>query len=123
PLPLFPIQILWINLVTDGIPALAMAFEPPESDAMRRRPRARSEGLFSHGLAWAVILVGTTVATAILILFWMLLPGDADEARTAYAQTAVFMTLAMAELIYAMSARDLSRPVDFRGVLRNSSLM
>lgn len=123
PLPLLPIQILWINLVTDGIPALAMAFEPPEMGAMRRRPRGRSEGLFDRGLAWGVVLVGTTVAVTILILFRMLLPADADETRTAYAQTAVFMTVAMAELIYAMSARDLSRPIDFRGVLRNSSLM
>lgn len=123
PLPLFPIQILWINLVTDGLPALAMAFEPPEANTMRRRPRDRSEGLFGHGLAWAVILIGGSVAIANLILFELLLPADADDNHIEYAQTAVFMTLAMAELIYATSARDLSQPVDFRGVVRNKALM
>ena len=123
PLPLFPIQILWINLVTDGIPALAMAFEPPEAATMRRRPRRRSEGLFSGGLGWGVILVGSTVAFASLILFRMLLPADANEAQIATAQTAVFMTLAMAELIFAMSARDLSRSVNFKGVVKNRSLL
>lgn len=124
PLPLFPIQILWINLVTDGIPALAMAFEPPEDAVMKRTPRARSEGLFGRGLAWGVLMVGSSVALALLILFHQLLPQDlADTHRVNYAQTAVFMTLALAELFYAISARDLSRSVDVVGFLRNRALV
>ncbi|MBS0205497.1 MAG: cation-transporting P-type ATPase [Planctomycetes bacterium] len=124
PLPLFPIQILWINLVTDGIPALAMAFEPPEAAVMKRTPRARSEGLFGRGLAWGVLLIGTSVAVALLVLFQHLLPTDlADSHRVNYAQTAVFMTLALAELLYAISARDLSRGVDVVGFLRNRALV
>jgi len=124
PLPLFPIQILWINLVTDGIPALAMAFEPPEADVMRRVPRGRREGLFGRGLLWGVLLVGSSVAVSLLILFRSLLTGsDFDAAAVSYAQTAVFMTLALAELIYAMSARDLSRGFDVVGLVRNRSLL
>lgn len=125
PLPLFPIQILWINLVTDGIPALAMAFEPPEADVMRRAPRGRSEGLFGRGLLWGVLLVGSSLAVSLMILFRFLLTGSAgdDQAAISYAQTAVFMTLALAELIYATSARDLSRGFDFGGLCRNRSLL
>lgn len=125
PLPLFPIQILWINLVTDGIPALAMAFEPPEADVMRRVPRGRREGLFGQGLFWGVLLVGSSLAVSLLILFRSMLTGNEsdDPAAITYAQTAVFMTLALAELVYATSARDLSRGFDVAGLCRNRSLL
>ncbi len=124
PLPLIPIQILWINLVTDGLPALAMAFEPPESNIMRRIPRKRSEGLFDHGLGWSVILVGSTVSVSLLLLFrYHLLSGVESEHSILVAQTAVFMTLGLAELLYAMSARDLSRSFDLKGVVRNRGML
>jgi Ca2+-transporting ATPase len=130
PLPLFPIQILWINLVTDGVPALAMAFEPPEANVMKRAPRARTEGLFGRSLAIGIIAVGVTVATCLLTLFRSLLPTDLSstvstmgEEGIRYAQTAVFMTLALSELIFAISARDLSRSADIVGFSRNRSLL
>lgn len=124
PLPLIPIQILWINLVTDGLPALAMAFESPEASVMRRVPRGRHEGLFGNGLGWGVLAVGVTVATALLLLFREMLGSDfADTERARYAQTAVFMALGLVELIYAISVRDLSRPASLRGLLQNKSLV
>jgi len=124
PLPLLPIQILWINLVTDGLPALALAFEPPEADVMRRAPRRREEGLFSRGLGWAVLIVGTVVALSLLLLFRAFLPTQSESVQSLeHAQTAVFMTLGLAELFYALAARDLSRALDPRGIFRNRWLV
>ncbi len=124
PLPLIPIQILWINLVTDGLPALAMAFEPPESNIMRRTPRKRSEGLFDHGLGWSVLLVGGIVSVSLLLLFrYQLSSGEELEYSIKSAQTAVFMTLGLAELLYATSARDLSRSFELKGVIHNRALL
>ena len=101
-----------------------MAFEPPESNIMRRIPRKRSEGLFDHGLGWSVILVGGTVSVSLLLLFrYHLLSCVESEHSILVAQTAVFMTLGLAELLYAMSARDLSRSFDLNGVVRNRGML
>ena len=62
PIPLLPLQILWINLVTDGLPAIALGVEPAEPDAMRRPPRPRDESIWAHGLwqhaVWVGLLMG-----------------------------------------------------------------
>lgn len=124
PLPLIPIQILWINLVTDGLPALALAFEPPEANVMRRAPRGRQEGLFGHGLGWGVLVVGSSVAIALMLLFRSVLAAHPNsDAGLLRAQTAVFMALGLAELFYATSARDLSRALDPVGFFRNRWLV
>jgi magnesium-transporting ATPase (P-type) len=62
PTPLLPLQILWINLVTDGPAALALAFEPAEADAMRRPPRRPDEPILTRRLAWRVVWVGALIA-------------------------------------------------------------
>ena len=62
PIPLLPIHILWINLVTDGLPALALSAEPEEGDVMKRPPRHPPEGLFAHGLGVHAIWVGLLMA-------------------------------------------------------------
>lgn len=66
PLPLLPIQILWVNLVTDGLPGLALAAEPAERDLMRRKPRPPEEGLFAHGLWQQALWVGLLIAAVTL---------------------------------------------------------
>ncbi|GAA3323363.1 hypothetical protein GCM10020331_046930 [Ectobacillus funiculus] len=58
PLPLVPIQILWVNLVTDGLPAMALGLDSPEDDVMRRKPRHPKEGVFARGLGWKIISRG-----------------------------------------------------------------
>ena len=58
PLPLLPLQILWINLVTDGLPGLALSVEPPEKDTMRRPPYHPQESIFGRGLGKYVVWLG-----------------------------------------------------------------
>ena len=58
PLPLLPLQILWMNLVTDGLPALALGVEPPEKDVMKRPPYSSSESIFGRGMVQFIIVAG-----------------------------------------------------------------
>jgi Ca2+-transporting ATPase len=66
PLPLLPIQILWVNLVTDGLPGLALTMEPPEADLMRRPPRPPSDTLFAQGLLYQILWSGFLMAVLVL---------------------------------------------------------
>jgi Ca2+-transporting ATPase len=69
PVPLLAIQILWVNLLTDGLPAIALGFDPPDSDLMRNKPRAREESVFSGGLGRKIIWRSVVLATVTLIAF------------------------------------------------------
>ncbi len=100
PFPLLAVQILWINLVTDGLPALALGVEPTERGTMRRPPRSPSESLFARGLWQHTIWVGLLMASVAL-------------AVQAYAigqgwpwQTMVFATLALLQLGHALAIRS-----------------
>jgi Ca2+-transporting ATPase len=114
PLPLLPVHLLWINLVTDGLPALALGFEPAEPDVMRRRPRKREESLFADGLAWGIVLLGVLMAASCVGLFWWYVRGgDVSDAAAqahslAYAQTLVFLTLSMFQLFHVLAIRSAS---------------
>lgn len=124
PLPLLPVHILWINLVTDGLPALALGFEPAEPDIMRRPPRRREESLFAGGLAWGIGLLGLLMAVCTVLLFWLYLPerGRAQPAAgLAYARTLVFVTLAMFQLFHVMAIRS-SEPIYRIGLWSNYRL-
>nr|MBO2471967.1 calcium-translocating P-type ATPase, SERCA-type [Bacillota bacterium] len=93
--PLTPIQLLWVNLVTDGLPALALGVEPAEPSVMRRRPRHPKESVFSGGLgvhiAWQGILLGLLTLGA---YWWGLNHGTPAQARTLAFATLVFTQLA-----------------------------
>lgn len=106
PVPLTPLQILWMNLVTDTFPALALAVEPPETGVMARHPRdpqaALLSGRFLRAITWHALLM--TVA-ALAAYRWALDAGDG-----AMAMTVVFMTLALAQLLHLGNARS-RRPV------------
>lgn len=104
PLPLVPIQILWVNLVTDGLPAMALGLDQPEGDVMKRSPRNPKEGIFARGLGWKVISRGFLIGIATLIAFMIAINENPDH--LAYAQTVAFATLVMAQLIHVFDCRS-----------------
>ncbi|MEH7122923.1 calcium-translocating P-type ATPase, SERCA-type [Bacillus sp. JJ1532] len=104
PLPLVPIQILWVNLVTDGLPAMALGLDQPEDDVMKRKPRNPREGVFARGLGWKVVSRGFLIGVVTLIAFIIVYNKNPDE--LAYAQTIAFSTLVMAQLIHVFDCRS-----------------
>jgi Ca2+-transporting ATPase len=100
PIPLLAVQILWINLVTDGPPALALGVEPVEPDAMRRPPRPPTESIFARGLWQQALLVGLLMAAVTLAIQWYALD------RGWPWQTMVFTTLAFLQLGNALAVRS-----------------
>ncbi|ATH91367.1 calcium-translocating P-type ATPase, SERCA-type [Bacillus glycinifermentans] len=104
PLPLVPIQILWVNLVTDGLPAMALGMDQPEGDVMRRKPRHPKEGVFARGLGWKVVSRGFLIGAATLAAFMFIYHRNPDA--LAYAQTVAFATLVLAQLIHVFDCRS-----------------
>ncbi|MBS4172459.1 cation-translocating P-type ATPase [Bacillus sp. FJAT-49736] len=104
PLPLVPIQILWVNLVTDGLPAMALGLDQPEDNVMKRKPRHPKEGVFARGLGWKVISRGFLIGIATIIAFVTVYRQHLDN--LAYAQTIAFATLVLAQLIHVFDCRS-----------------
>jgi P-type Ca2+ transporter type 2C len=104
PLPLVAIQILWINLVTDGLPAMALGMDQAEGDVMKRAPRNPKEGVFARGLTWKIISRGFMIGIVTLAAFWLTLQAHPDELMR--AQTVAFVTLVMAQLIHVFDCRS-----------------
>ncbi|MTH52683.1 calcium-translocating P-type ATPase, SERCA-type [Bacillus mangrovi] len=104
PLPLVPIQILWVNLVTDGLPAMALGLDQPEGNLMNRKPRHPKEGVFARKLGWKVISRGFLIGGATLGAFLFIYSRDPEN--LAYAQTVAFSTLVMAQLIHVFDCRS-----------------
>jgi Ca2+-transporting ATPase len=118
PIPLQPIHILWINLVTDGLPALALSLEPGEKDVMSRPPRHPREGLFSHGLGYHAVWVGLLMAGVVLGLqAWAIHIGDA------HWQTMVFTVLCILQLGHVMAIRSEKLSLFQQGILSNKPLL
>ncbi|MED4567379.1 calcium-translocating P-type ATPase, SERCA-type [Bacillus atrophaeus] len=104
PLPLAPIQILWVNLVTDGLPAMALGMDQPEGDVMKRKPRQPKEGVFARKLGWKVISRGFLIGIATLLAFIIVYHRNPEN--LAYAQTVAFATLVLAQLIHVFDCRS-----------------
>jgi potassium/sodium efflux P-type ATPase len=107
-LPLLATQILWINLVTDSGPALAMGVDPETDDVMARKPRARDEGVIDRRMWAGVLLIGAVMAIVTLLTLDMYLPGGLIEGAhdLANARTAAFTTLVFAQLFNCFNARS-----------------
>jgi len=120
PLPLLPVQILWTNLVTDGLPAMAMGVDPIDGDIMRRRPRDPHESIFSRGLGRRIISSGIMIAGLTLAVF-----GFAYNAghNLDLARTMAFNTLVFLQLFYAFSCRSEYLAVRELGLLSNPHLV
>ena len=118
PIPLLPIQILWVNLVTDGLPGLALAAEPEERDVMRRSPRPPQESVFAHGLGIHVIWVGLLMGgLTIGTQAWFLSLGSA------HWQTMVFMVLSLSQLANVLAVRSERESFFAQGLFSNTPLL
>lgn len=117
PVPLLPIQILWINLVTDGLPALALANERGERDIMQRPPRPAGESLFAGGTGWHILRVGLLMAGVTLgTEAWTTLHSNGDW------QTMVFMVLALSQLGHVYAVRSERSFIYRQGLFTNLPL-
>ena len=104
PPPLAAIQILWLNLVTDGLPALALGVEPPEPDIMRRPPRPPHEAVIPWRRGLEIVSHGGLVAAVCVAGFWLSWGGD--DARLEHARTVTFCVAAFAQLLFAVGCRS-----------------
>lgn len=120
PLPLVPIQILWVNLVTDGLPAMALGVDQPEEETMHRPPRSHKESIFARGLGWKIISRGFLIGMSTLAAFWLSYQAMPDD--LVKAQTMAFTTLVMAQLIHVFDCRS-ERSVFHRNVFENKWLV
>ena len=122
-LPLLSTQILWINLVTDGLPALALGVDPADEGVMNLPPRPRSEGVINKQMALGIALVGVIMAIGTLAVLDKALPGGflAGTGDIRYGQTMAFTTLMMFQLFNVFNARSDVQSA-FHGLFRNAWL-
>ena len=118
PLPLVPIQILWVNLVTDGLPAMALGVDQPEEDLMHRAPRQPRENVFARRLGWKIVSRGVAIGVFTLIAFALTYQ---TTQHLVHAQTVAFATLVMAQLIHVFDCRS-SRSIFHRNLFENKYL-
>jgi Ca2+-transporting ATPase len=118
PIPLLPIHILWVNLVTDGLPGLALTIEPGERGLMKRPPRHPDESIFAHGLWQHMVWVGLLIGAVSLIA-----QGLAFQGNSGVWQTMVFTTLVFAQLAHVMAIRSERESLFTIGVFSNRYLI
>ncbi len=120
PLPFLPIQLLWINLVSDGLPALALATDPIDRDVLLRPPRPAKAEIISRGFMGRVMLVGCLSAGVTLCVFGYAIYSGMEIAR---ARNAAFFVLVVEELVRAFGARSADKPLWRIGLLTNLRLL
>lgn len=118
PIPLLPIHILWINLVTDGLPGLALTAEPAEPGIMKRTPRPPKENIFAHGMWQHILWVGLFIGgVSIAAMAWTL------SREKEYWQTVVFTVLTFSQLFHSMAVRGESASIFSIGLFSNSAML
>ena len=128
---LLPIHILWINLVTDSLPALALAFDPANSDIMKRKPAKPGKGVFTKGMTFRVIYQGAMIGILTLAAFMIGLATTnepiegltLDESKIEVGQTMAFVTLALSELVHVFNVRDNKKSLFKTKVFNNTKLI
>lgn len=129
--PLLPIHILWINLVTDSLPALALAFDPANSDIMKRKPLKPKSGIFTKGRTWRIIYQGLMIGLLTLAAFIIglstknppIIEGlTPEEVRVEIGQTMAFVVLAFSELIHVFNIRNDKESIFKTGIGGNKQL-
>src|SRR5579872_1134104 len=119
PLPLLPIHILWINLVTDGLPGLALAAEPAEAKAMQRPPRPANEGIFAHGMWRHILWIGLAMSAVTLGIQAYAI----RVAGLAHWQTMVFTVLTLSQMGAALATRSERESLFRQGLFSNRYLV
>lgn len=108
--PLVSMQLLWINLVTDGLPAIALGMEPVENDVMDQKPKPKSEGIFANGYGWQIVLQGFMFGFLTLLAFKIgeggLIPLAGFTGSYAVGQTMAFIVLSLAQIVQACNMRS-----------------
>ncbi len=120
PIPLLPIQILWVNLVTDGLPAIALGLDPAENDIMLRKPRGAKDHIFSQGLLKLIVSRGVFIGLSTLGVFVSILyfVNNVELARTG-----AFMTLVMTQLIHVFECKSETKTIYEIPLLNNIPLI
>ncbi len=122
--PLLPMHILWINLVTDSLPALALAVDPADKSIMKRKPIKNSKGIFNKGMTWRILYQGVWVGLITLIAFILGLSSrGTEEYKIAVAQTMAFSVLALSELVHVFNVRNNQVSVFKTNPFNNSKLI
>ena len=131
PVPLLPTQILWINLITDSLPAIALGIDPGDKAIMKQQPRDPKESFFSEGAGIRAIMGGLLIGALTLIGFYIGLAefgyklGSRDIPTDVlnYARTIAFVVLAASQLIYSISIRHRSKSLFQIGIFSNLPLI
>ncbi len=122
-LVLLPLQILWINLVTDGLPGLALAFEPTERDTMRRPPYHPQENIIGRRMKWHIIWVGLLMGLISLGIGFWVWRAEADPVTNTMWQTMIFTTLTLSQMGHVMAIRSGRESLFTVGVFSNMKLI
>jgi len=120
PIPLLPIQILWVNLVTDGLPAMALGVDPSDPDIMYRKPRHPRESIFAYGLARRIAVRGTLIGVGTLLVY---IVGFYLSKDLGIARTMAFTTLVFSQLFHVFDCRSEKYSIFERGLFSNRFLV
>ncbi|MBO4292906.1 MAG: cation-translocating P-type ATPase [Clostridia bacterium] len=128
---LLPIHILWINLVTDSLPALALAFDPADKDIMKRKPAKPGKGVFTRGMSWRIIYQGMMIGLLTLAAFMIGLATTTepingltlDASKIEVGQTMAFITLALSELVHVFNIRNNKKSIFRTSIFNNPKLI
>jgi len=121
PLPLLPIHILWVNLVTDGLPALALGVDPVDKDIMKKKPRNPNEPVVTKQRALLMIIQGLFIAACSLLAFCLVLFVENEGINR--ARTAAFIVLSCAQLFHSFNCRSMTKSLFSLGLFSNKSLI
>lgn len=121
PIPITAAQILWINIVSDGFPLVALTMEPGESDVMREPPRSREEPVMNREMTLLILLIGIVTDIGLFVLYLFFLQGS--ETLTAHVQTIMFTALAMDSLLFVFAVRSFRTTIFRLNPFRNGWLL
>ena len=122
---LLPIHLLWVNLVTDSLPALALAVDPADADIMQRKPVKHGKGIFTKGMTWRIIYQGIMIGVLTLSAFIIGLSteGETPEMKVKIGQTMAFYVLALSELVHVFNVRNNIKSIFRTKIFNNSKLI